>query len=64
MQKAEELVSILIKILNQNSKETILGYIYWYPCMDPAEFNDVYLHDVLEKLKWKQDCGTNDGQIF
>ena len=32
--------------------------------MDPAEFNDVYLHDVLEKLKWKQDCGTNDGQIF
>ena len=50
MYRAKELESIFIEILNQNSKNTINGCIYRRPCMDPAECNDVYLHDVLEKL--------------
>ena len=50
MYKAKELESIFIEILSQNSKSTIIGCIYWHPCIDPAQFNDVYLHDVLEKL--------------
>ena len=33
-----------------NSKNTIIGCIYQQPWMDSTEFNDVYLHDVLEKL--------------
>ena len=48
--KAKELESIFIEILNQNSKNTIIGCIYRHLCMDPAEFNHVCLHDVLEKL--------------
>ena len=27
--------------------------------MDPAEFNDMYLHDALEKLSNKNKTGTN-----
>ena len=50
MYKAKELESIFIEILNQNSKNTVIGCIHPHPCMDPAEFNDVYLNDVLEKL--------------
>ena len=50
MGKAKELESIFIEILNQNSKNTITECIYQHPCMDPAEFNDVYFHNVLEKL--------------
>ena len=50
MYKIKEPESIFIKILHQNSKNTIIGCIYQHPCKDPAEFNNVYLHDVLEKL--------------
>ena len=50
MYKAKELESISIETLNQNSKNTIIGCIYRHPCMGPTEFNNVYLHDVLEKL--------------
>ena len=50
MYKIKELESIFIEILHQNSKNTIIGCIYQHPCMDPAEFNNVYLHHVLEKL--------------
>ena len=31
--------------------------------MDPAEFNDVYLHDALEKLSNENTTGTNNGQF-
>ena len=48
MYKAEEHESVLIEILNQNSKNTIIVYIYLHPCMDPTEFKDVYLHYVLD----------------
>ena len=27
--------------------------------MDPVEFNDVYLHDVLEKISNENKTGTN-----
>ena len=50
MHKAKELESNFLEILKQNSKNKVTGCIYRHPCMDPAEFNDVHLHDVLEKL--------------
>ena len=41
MYKAKELESIFTEILNQNSKNTIIGCICQHPCRDPIEFNDV-----------------------
>ena len=48
--KKKELESTFIEITNPNNKNIIVGCIYRHPCMDPSEFNDFYLHDLLQKL--------------
>ena len=40
--KSKDLESIFIGIQNNHErKNVIVGCIYWHPCMDPAEFNDI-----------------------
>ena len=47
LQKKKELESVFIEILNSKRKNTIIGYIYKYPCMNPSEFNNTYLKELL-----------------
>ena len=35
--KAKELESVFIEIINSKGKNTIVGCVYQYPCMNPTE---------------------------
>ena len=50
--KKKELESTFIEIINPNkTKNIIVGCIYRHPCMDPSEFNDFYLNELLNNLR-------------
>ena len=52
--KSKELESVFIEIQNNHKrKNVIVGCIYWHPCMDPAEFNDLYLQNLLDTLAFE-----------
>ena len=46
----KELESTFIEIINPNGKNIIAGCIYRHPFIYPSEFNDVYLHELLQNL--------------
>ena len=39
--------SVFIEIINSKSKNAFVGCVYWYPCMNPTEFIDIYLLNLL-----------------
>ena len=47
--KKKELESTFIEIINPNNKNIIVG-CYRHPCINPSEFNDVYLHELLQNV--------------
>ena len=47
--KKKELESIFIEVINQKGKNLIIGCIYQHPSMNPTEFIDVYMSDLLQK---------------
>ena len=52
--KSAELESIFIEIQNNHKrKNVIVGCIYRHPCMDPAEFNESYLQNLLDTLAFE-----------
>ena len=52
--KSKELESIFIETQNNHErKNVIVSCIYRHPCMDPAEFNDLYLQNLLDTLAFK-----------
>ena len=52
--KSTELESIFIEIQNTHKqKYVIVGCIYQHPCIDPAEFNDLYLQNLLDILAFE-----------
>ena len=48
--KKRELGSVFIEIIQNNSKNMIVGCIYRHPCMQQNEFNEKYLKPFSEKL--------------
>ena len=45
--------SVFIGIINRRVINTIVGYIYRYPCMEVIQFNDVFLQNILERLSYE-----------
>ena len=52
--RSKELESVFIKIINSKGKNTIEGCVYRHPCMNPTEFVDIYLSELLQKFS-KED---------
>ena len=52
--KKKELESIFIEVINPKSKNLIIGCIYKHPSMNPNEFIDVYMSNLLQKIS-KED---------
>ena len=51
---SNELESIFMEIQNNHKqKKCDLSSIYRHPCMDPAEFNDLYLKNLLHTLAFE-----------
>ena len=48
--KKRELESIIIEIIQKDSKNMVVGCIYGHPCMQHSEFNDKYWKSLSEKL--------------
>ena len=48
--KSCELESVFVEIVNSKRKNTIVGCIYRHPIMDLQNFNQNYLHPIMEKL--------------
>ena len=46
--KEKELESTFTEIIKPNGENVIVEYIYRNLCMNPSEFNDVYLHELLQ----------------
>ena len=52
--KSKELESVFIEIQNNHKRKNVIaGCIYWHPCMDPAEFNDLYLQNLLDTITFQ-----------
>ena len=52
--KTKEPESVFIEIINSKGKNTIVACAYQHPCMNPTEFIDIYLSELLQKFS-KQD---------
>ena len=52
--KTKEPESVFIKIINSRGKNTIVACAYRHPCMNPTEFIDIYLSELLQKFS-KED---------
>ena len=48
--KKRELESVFIEIINPKGKNVIVACIYRRPSMNPTEFIDIYLSELLQKL--------------
>ena len=48
--KKRELESVFIEIINPKGKNVIVSCIYRHPSMNPTEFTDIYLSELLQKL--------------
>ena len=48
--KKRELESVFIEIINPKGKNVIVACIYRHPSMNPTEFIDIYLSELLQKL--------------
>ena len=46
--KSKELESVFIEVINSKGKDNIVGCFYLHPCMNPTEFNDIYLSELLQ----------------
>ena len=46
--KSKELESVFIEILNENSKNIIIGCIYKHPNMEVSDFNEFHLEKILK----------------
>ena len=56
--KSQELESIFIEIVNENSKNIIIGCIYRHPSMkDKNEFNNQYFNVLTDKLSSEENKG-------
>ena len=44
-----ELESIFIGVINSEDKNLIIGYIYRHTSMNPTEFTDSYISELLRK---------------
>ena len=56
--KSQELESIFIEIINENSKNIIIGCIYRHPSMkDINEFNNQYFNVLTDKLSSEKNKG-------
>ena len=52
--KSRELESVFIEVINKRSnKNTIIGCIYRHPCMEPKDFNDTFLQNLIEKRSFE-----------
>ena len=51
--KTRELESVFIEIINPKGKNVIVACIYRHPSMNPTEFIDIYLSELLQKLSRK-----------
>ena len=52
--KSKKLESIFIKIQNNHKwKYVNVGCIYWHPCTDSIEFNDLYVQNLLDTLPFE-----------
>ena len=54
----KKLKQLLQRSKNSNGKNIIVRCIHRHPCMNPSDFNDIYLHELLQKLQ------NNNKQIF
>ena len=52
--KKKELESSFIEVVNLKGNNLIIRYIYRHPSMNPTEFIDVYMLDLLQKIS-KED---------
>ena len=52
--RSKELESVFIEIINSKDKNTIVGCVYQYPYMNPTEFIDIYLSELLQTFS-KED---------
>ena len=52
--RSKELESVFIEIINSKGKNTIVGCVCQHPCMNPTEFVDIYLSELLQKFS-KED---------
>ena len=52
--RGKELESVFIEIINHKCKNTIAGCVYQSPCINPIEFTDIYLSELLWKFS-KED---------
>ena len=48
--KSHELESTFVEIINPKKSNIILGVIYRHPTMDLNEFNDKYVHKLLDNI--------------
>ena len=48
--RSKELESVFIEIIISKGKNTIVGYVYQHPCMNPIEFIDIYLSELLQNF--------------
>ena len=48
--KTKELESVFIEIINSEGKNTIVGCVYRHPSMNPTEFIEIYLSELLPKF--------------
>ena len=47
----KKLKQLLQRSKNSNGKNIIVRCIHRHPCMNPSDFNDIYLHELLQKLQ-------------
>ena len=53
LNKANQLASTFIEIINSRKSNIIVGCVYKHPNMDVSEFNKNYLNTLLDKLSNK-----------
>ena len=52
--RSKEKESTFTEIINSNGKNTIVGCVYQHLCMNPTEFINIYLSELLQKFS-KED---------
>ena len=50
MHKSKELESYFVEAINEKGKNSIIGTIYRYPCMNQNHFIDDYMKPLNDKL--------------
>ena len=50
----KEIESIFVEIINPKGKNVIVGCIYCHPSLNPTEFADIHIQELLQKMS-KED---------